>query len=74
MDMQTVEFQGKVKNGVIEVPEPYQTELNGEFIRVIVMRPNRKKTNRDFIDELMENPIKFEGKPLTREEIYDRGL
>ena len=73
MNMQTVEFQAKVRNGVIEVPEPYLEELNGEYIKVVVIKPNRKLNAANFITELMNNPIKFEGSPLTREEIYNRG-
>lgn len=74
MDMQAVEFQVRVKDGVIEVPELYRNELDGEFIKVIVMKPTRKTAAVGIIAELMKNPIQFEGKPFKREEIYDRCL
>lgn len=74
MDIQAAEFQVRVKDGVIEVPELYRNELNGELIRVIVMKPTRKTAAVGMIAELMKNPVPFEGQPLKREEIYDRSL
>lgn len=73
MNMQAVEFQVRVKDGIIEVPELYRNELDGHFIRVIVMKPTQKAA-AGMVAELMKNPVKFEGHPLKREEIYDRSL
>lgn len=74
MQMEVVEFQGIVKDGVIQIPEIYQGELDGESVKVIVMKKVRKTAAVDIIAELMEHPLEFEWPPLTREEIYDRNL
>lgn len=74
MQMEVVEFQGIVKDGVIQIPEIYQGELDGESVKVIVMKKVRKTAAVDIIAELMEHPVEFEWPPLTREEIYDRNL
>ena len=74
VDIQAVEFQVRVENGVIAVPELYQEALDGEFIKVIVMKSSRRQTARNYIAEIMKNPIQFEGKPFKREEIYDHSL
>ncbi len=40
--MEVVEFQGIVKDGVIQIPEMYKGELNGESVKVIVMKKIKK--------------------------------
>ncbi|MDB9538118.1 hypothetical protein PN457_00285 [Anabaenopsis arnoldii] len=70
--MEVVEFQGIVKDGVIQIPEIYQGELDGESVKVIVMKKARRTAAVDIIAELMEHPVEFEWPPLTREEIYER--
>jgi len=72
MQMEVVEFQGIVKDGVIQIPEIYQGELDGESVKVIVMKKVKRTAAVDIIAELMEHPLEFEWPPLTREEIYDR--
>ena len=75
--MSTVEFQATVKNGVIEVPERYQQEVEAmEVVEVIVKKAEKKKKKiSGFLKELIENPIEVKDfKPLTRDEIYDREL
>lgn len=72
MQMEVVEFQGIVKDGVIQIPEIYQGELDGESVKVIVMKKVRRTAAVDIIAELMEHPVEFEWPPLTREEIYER--
>ncbi len=72
MQMEVVEFQGIVKDGVIQIPEIYKGELDGESVKVIVMKKVRKTAAVDIIAELMEHPVEFEWPPLNREEIYDR--
>ncbi|MBN3947115.1 MAG: hypothetical protein HWQ38_11780 [Nostoc sp. NMS7] len=74
MQMEVVEFQGIVKDGVIQIPEIYKGELDGESVKVIVMKKVRKTAAVDIIAELMEHPVEFEWPPLNREEIYDCNL
>ena len=74
MQMEVVEFQGIVKDGVIQIPEIYKGELDGESVKVIVMKKVRKTAAVDIIAELMEHPVEFEWPPLNREEIYDYNL
>jgi hypothetical protein len=69
--MQAVEFQARVKNGVIQVPEKFRSEIRGQ-VRVIVLA-EEKPEPYDIITELMNNPLQVpDFKPLTREEIYER--
>ena len=75
--MSTVEFQAIVKNGVIEIPEQYQQEVEAmEVVEVVVKKAEKqKKKISGFFKELTENPIEVKDfKPLTRDEIYDRDL
>jgi hypothetical protein len=71
--MQSIEFQAKIQNGVIQIPEIYKGELDGECVKVIVLKQT-KQAAVDIIDELTEHPVEFDWPPLTREEIYDRNL
>lgn len=75
--MSTVEFQTTVKNGVIEIPDQYQQEVEAmEVVEVFVKKAEKqKKKISGFLKELIENPIEIKNfKPLTRDEIYDRNL
>lgn len=75
--MSTVEFQATVKNGVIEIPDQYQQEVEAmEVVEVFVKKAEKqKKKVSGFLKELIENPIEVKDfKPLTRDEIYDRNL
>ncbi|NJM72734.1 MAG: hypothetical protein HC862_22765 [Scytonema sp. RU_4_4] len=74
MQMQAVEFQVVVKDGIIQIPELYQEELDGESVKVIVMKKVKKTAAVGIIAEFMKNPIQFEGEPFKREELYDRKL
>lgn len=67
MQMEVVEFQGIVKDGVIQIPEIYKGELDGESVKVIVMKKLRKTAAVDIIAELMEHPVEFEWPLLNRE-------
>ncbi|ABA22876.1 conserved hypothetical protein [Trichormus variabilis ATCC 29413] len=71
--LNVVEFKTKIQNGVIQIPEIYKGELDGESVKVIVLKQT-KQAAVDIIDELMEHPVEFDWPPLTREEIYDREL
>jgi hypothetical protein len=74
MQMQAVEFQVVVKDGAIKIPEIYQQELDGESVKVIVMKKVKKTAAVGIIAGLMKNPVRFEGERFKREEIYDRKL
>jgi hypothetical protein len=71
----SIEFQTKIKNGIIEIPESYQAQFTDhESVRVILIPEARSKqqpTNR--LQALIENPLKIDSfTPLKREEIYER--
>ena len=69
--MYAVEFQAKVKNGAIEIPQEYRARFK-ERVRVILLAEEESMAV-NFIDDLLQNPVHIPGfKPLTRDEIYDR--
>lgn len=69
--MIAVEFQAKIKNGIIEIPEIYRERFR-EQVRVILLA-EEMPAESDMIEHLLSNPLKIEGfKLLTREEIYAR--
>lgn len=69
--MYAVEFQAKVKNGTIEIPEVYRGRFK-ERVRVILLTEDTSATV-NLIDQLLQHPLKVAGfKPLAREEIYER--
>ncbi len=69
--MKAIEFQTRVENGAIPIPEEYKADLTGN-IRVVVMMEDRPM-ERSIIKELLANPLKVpDFKPLTRDEIYER--
>ena len=69
--MYAVEFQTKVKNGTIEIPEVYRDRFK-ERVRVILLA-EEESTTLNLIDQLLQRPVKVAGfKPLTREEMYER--
>lgn len=69
--MYAIEFQTKVKNGSIAIPEEYRNQLKGS-VRVILLA-EESTDNFDMIEHLLANPLNIEGfKPLTREEIYEQ--
>ena len=68
--MQAVEFQARIKNGIIEIPAQYKDKLK-EIVRVIILtEENEAPTN--FIDQLLASPLQISDfKPLSRTEIYE---
>ena len=67
--MLAIEFQTRVKDGVIEVPAEYRDQLVGA-VRVIVLT-QAPTPSRGIIAELLEHPIHDPSfTPLSREEIY----
>jgi len=70
--MVTVQFQAKVKNGVIQIPRKYQGRF-GENVRVILKAENHKGATLTYLDSLMANPVKIKNfKSLTRDQIHTR--
>jgi hypothetical protein len=69
--MYAVEFQAKIKDGTIEIPELYRNRFK-ERVRVILLA-EEESTDETFIDQLLQHPLKVAGfKPLAREAIYER--
>lgn len=69
--MYAVEFQTKVKNGTIEIPEVYRDRFK-ERVRVILLAEEESE-GASLIDQLLQHPVKVaDFKPLTREEMYER--
>lgn len=67
-----LEFQAKIHNGLIQIPDEYKQELSeGDDIKVIVLVKKKFLRKKDIIDELTENPVQVNG-VLSREEIYSR--
>ncbi|AKG20994.1 hypothetical protein [Calothrix sp. 336/3] len=70
--LNAVEFQAKIQNGLIQIPDQYKQELGeGEDIKVIVLVQKKLSQKKDIIDELTEHPVQVNGF-LSREEIYNR--
>jgi hypothetical protein len=70
--LNAVEFQAKIQNGLIQIPDEYKQEFGeGDDIKVIVLVKKKSFPKKDVIDELTENPVQVNG-VLSREEIYSR--
>lgn len=70
--LNAVEFQAKIQNGIIQIPDEYKQELGeGDDIKLIVLVTKKSSKKRDIIDELTENPVQVDG-VFSREEIYNR--
>jgi hypothetical protein len=68
--MHAIEFQTKVKDGSITIPEQYRNKIKG-YVRVILLTEEDSGKN-DMIEHLLANPLNIEGfNPLKREEIYE---
>ena len=80
--MFAIEFQSRIRNGVIEVPAEYRERLRreseGDVVRVIVLTGETDEeqgpsARPDVLDELLANPIRVKDfKPLNRDETHDR--
>jgi len=67
--MIAIEFQTRVKDGVIEVPPEYRDQLVGA-VRVIVLTQT-PESSPGIIADLLEHPIHDPSfTPLGREELY----
>jgi hypothetical protein len=72
MDLQAIEFQANVQAGNIQIPETYRTDLKGESVKVVILKTQPKTAAVGIIAQLIQQPIPFDGQPLSRAEIYDR--
>ena len=73
--MGTVEFQTNIKNGVIEIPEPYKANFTPQdTVRVIVItQPQTHTQSTNLLQHLLDHPLKIDSfVPLQREDIYER--
>jgi len=69
--MRAIEFQTKVKNGSIIIPEQYRDRIKGNVRVILLTEENSEKF--DMVEYLLANPLNIEGfKPLAREEIYEQ--
>ncbi|KOR31350.1 hypothetical protein TI05_12835 [Achromatium sp. WMS3] len=70
--MYAVEFQAKMKDGIIRVPEKYRKKIGNRF-KVILLAEEASETSSDIIEHLLACPMKLpDFIPLKRKEIYDR--
>lgn len=74
--MYAIEFQTKIENGSIKIPEEHWRRLREQggdkTVRVIILAAERQMSG-DFIDHLMANPIAASDfVPFTRDELYER--
>ena len=69
--MSTIEFQAKVKNGSINIPEEYRNKVEGN-VRVILLTEGAAE-GFDMVEHLLNNPLTIQGfTPFTREELYEQ--
>jgi hypothetical protein len=69
--MRAIEFQTKVKNGSITIPEQYRNRIKGSVRVILLTDENSEKF--DMVEHLLANPLNIEGfNPLTRKEIYEQ--
>lgn len=80
--MFAIEFQSKIRNGVIEVPAEYRERLRRESgddtVRVIVLtgeaaEERDRPDQPDMLYQLLNNPIRLtDFRPLKRDETHER--
>ena len=69
--MEVIEFQALIERGMIEIPEPYRSQVSGS-VRVLILTET-VGSEGNFIEELISNPLDIPGfKPFSRDELYDR--
>lgn len=70
--MEAIEFQAKIKNGTIEIPDIYQPDLaEGVQVKVIVLKQPRSQLIRAFKALLKETQALPEAQAITETEIAD---
>lgn len=80
--MFAIEFQSKIRDGVIEVPAEYRERLRREssddMVRVIVLtgeaaEKHERPEQPDMLYQLLNNPIQAKGfRPYKRDETHER--
>jgi hypothetical protein len=76
LTMYAIEFQAKIQNGSIKIPEEHWRRLRQQgakdAVRVIILAAERQ-TSVDLVDQLLSNPMPVSDfVPFTRDEIYER--
>jgi hypothetical protein len=76
LTMYAIEFQTKIQNGSIKIPEERWRRLREQgadnAVRVIILSAERQ-TSFDLVDQLLSNPMTLSDfVPFTRNEIYER--
>ncbi|NEP19971.1 MAG: hypothetical protein F6J97_24300 [Leptolyngbya sp. SIO4C1] len=73
--MFAVELQAEIRDGKIqiEIPEEYQENLlEGDSVKLVILKPDKKFPEDGIIAQLTQNPIPVKGiRNLKREEIYE---
>jgi hypothetical protein len=72
----TIEFETRIQNGTIRVPQRYRQSLQEQGadnpVRVIIYLPGQE-FGSNYVDWLLTNPIHVEDfDPLDRDEIHER--
>jgi hypothetical protein len=80
--MFAIEFQSKIRNGIIEVPAEYRERLRrqsgDDTVRVIVLTgeaagEHGHPEQPDILYQLLNNPLQLKGfRPLKRDETHER--
>lgn len=73
--MASVEFQAKVENGNIVIPEEYKQELSEvATVKIIISKQSKQQSIPfDIMDELAQNPVSISGiRTISREEMHER--
>jgi hypothetical protein len=72
--MDAVEFQAKIENGAIAVPEEYKQELtDGDAVKVIVVKRSKRIPQTGILAELARDPVQIKGlRLMSRDELYKR--
>lgn len=64
--MQAVEFQTKIRNGMIEIPQMYRQQIS-KRVRVIIYSEEQSQDDSIIVDS-------FEKRPLTASDLLQSGL
>lgn len=79
--MYAIEFDTKIKNGLIEIPQEYRDRLliesKDEQVRVILLTSGvsiaKSAQDEDMIAKLLSNPLPVaDFVPMNREDIHER--
>ena len=69
--MYAIEFNAKIKDGTIDIPEEYRDQFKTSVRVILMAEESIEKSN--YIAQLLKKPIKVVGfEPMAREEIHER--